>query len=98
MRPDVQRLMKDGSAFWLPAAAGVAAAAAAAVAVRAFLIEPLSVEITRHDLALPALPPAWRGARVVHLTDLHYGDPHSARLLSWMVRTVNDLTPDLIVI
>src|SRR5262249_48690919 len=35
---------------------------------------------------------------IVHLTDLHYGDPRSDRLLSWMVGTVNELQPDLVVV
>jgi predicted MPP superfamily phosphohydrolase len=82
---------------WRLVAAG-AAALVSALALRAFLIEPLHVEITRHDLPLPGLPVAWEGARLVHLTDLHAGDPHSERLLSWMVEQVNALKPDLIVI
>lgn len=82
----------------LPYALGGLAALAVAAAVDAFLIEPVSVEVTHHDLALPDLPAAWDGARVVHLTDLHYGNPRSHRLLSKMVETVNALEPDLIVI
>lgn len=81
-----------------PLLAGIAAAGAAALAVRAFLIEPTSVEVTEHSLPLPNLPPAWEGARMVHLTDLHYGDPRSERLFREMVETVNALEPDLIVI
>jgi predicted MPP superfamily phosphohydrolase len=76
----------------------MALAAAAALAVDAFLIEPARVEVTRHHLPLPDLPSAWEGACLVHLTDLHYGDPRSAALFEGMVRTVNALSPDLIVI
>jgi predicted MPP superfamily phosphohydrolase len=71
---------------------------AAAVAIDAFLVEPVRIQISRHQVAIPGLPEAWRGARVVHLSDLHYGDPRSERLFRWMVRTVNALEPDLILI
>lgn len=90
--------MKDRSSIWPPLLTAGAAAVAAALAVQAFLIEPTRVEVTTHDLPLPDLPQAWEGARVVHLTDLHYGNPRSERLLAWMVGTVNELDPDLILI
>ncbi|HTE19843.1 MAG TPA: metallophosphoesterase [Armatimonadota bacterium] len=79
-----------------PLLAGVAAAAASAAAVRALVVEPTHVEVTSHPLALPDLPAEWEGARVVHLTDIHYGDPRSEQLFRWMVHTVNELAPDLI--
>src|SRR5437763_329016 len=79
-------------------AAGLAAAAVAAVALDAFVIEPRWVQVTHHKLALPELPPAWADARIVHLTDLHYGNPRSQSLFEWMVRTVNGMEPDLVVI
>jgi uncharacterized protein len=82
----------------IPLLAGVALAGAAVLAIDAFLVEPARVEVTCHDLPLPGLPAAWNEARVVHLTDLHYGNPRSDRLFQWMVRTVNDLHPDLILI
>lgn len=78
--------------------AGAAASVAAGLAVRAFLVEPACVEITHHDLRVPGLPPAWREARLVHLSDLHFGNPRSLPLFRWLVRTVNDLQPDLIAI
>jgi predicted MPP superfamily phosphohydrolase len=78
--------------------AGAAAGIAAALAVDAFLIEPAWVEVTHHALPLPDLPPSWKGARLVHLTDLHFGAPRTEALFRWMVRTVNDLRPDLVAI
>ena len=79
----------------LPLLSGVATIAAV-LAIDAFLIEPSSVQVSRRLLPLKGLPKAWDGARVVHLTDLHYGDPRSEQLFRWMVRTVNALEPDLI--
>jgi hypothetical protein len=78
--------------------ASAAAAVTAALAAHAFLIEPTRLEVTHHDLPVPRLPAVWEGARLIHLTDLHYGDPRSASLFRRMVRVVNDLAPDLIAI
>lgn len=79
-------------------AAGLAVAGLASLALRAFLIEPTRVEVTSHALPIPGLPAPWEGKRLVHLTDLHYGNAHSERLFRHMVEVVNDLEPDLIVI
>lgn len=78
--------------------AGLAAAGLASLAVRAFFIEPTRVEVTHHTLALPDLPPAWEGQRLVHLTDLHYGNPHSDFLFREMLEITRELAPDLIAI
>lgn len=91
-------LMPDDSFDPLPLAAGLLAAAAAALAVRAFVIEPTQIQITRQELPVPDLPPEWAGARMIHLSDIHWGDPRSRWLFRWMVETVNELEPDLIVI
>lgn len=90
--------MADSKLKTKPLVAGLAAAVVTALAVRAFVIEPASVEVTFHELPVPDLPREWHGARLIHLTDLHYGNPRSERLLAWMVKTVNALEPDLIAI
>jgi predicted MPP superfamily phosphohydrolase len=77
---------------------GVALGAAAALAVDAFLIEPASPAAREEELPVRDLPAAWEGARVAHLTDLHWGNPRSEALFAWMVRTVNAWEPDLILI
>lgn len=79
----------------LPLLTGVVAVAAA-LAVDAFLVEPAWIHVSHQPLPLQDLPEAWEGARVVHLTDLHYGDPRSEWLFRQMVRLVNELEPDLI--
>jgi predicted MPP superfamily phosphohydrolase len=79
-------------------AGGMLVGAAVAAAIDAFLVEPLSVELSRHSLPIPDLPAEWEGARVIQLTDLHYGDPWTDRLFRQMVRDVNALHPDLILI
>lgn len=77
---------------------GAAAVGALALAIDAFLVEPARVEIARRELPLHDLPPAWNGARLVLLSDLHYGNPRSESLFRWVVRTVNELEPDLVAI
>ena len=49
-------------------------------------------------MPLSDLPSAWDGARVVHLSDLHYGNFRSEWLFRWTVETTNALAPDLILI
>ena len=90
--------MKDRSTDLKTLFTAVAAAAVVAAAIDTVFIEPSCVELTRYPLPIVDLPAAWQGAKMVHLTDLHYGDPRSKALFEWMVRTVNGLEPDLIVI
>jgi predicted MPP superfamily phosphohydrolase len=75
-----------------------AAAAGGALAVRATLIEPTRIAVTRHELPIPRLPVPWEGRRVVHLTDLHYGNPRSDWLFRRTVEIANAESPDLILI
>jgi len=90
--------MKDRSTDLKTLFTAVAAAAVVAAAIDTVFIEPSCVELTRYPLPIVDLPAEWQGAKMVHLTDLHYGDPRSKALFEWMVRTVNGLEPDLIVI
>ncbi len=55
------------------------------------IIKNIEVEIT-------GLPSAWQGKTVVHLADLHLGLIHRVSFADKIVRQVNDLGPDLIVI
>src|SRR5207302_1506050 len=51
-------------------AVGTAALSAAALA-DAFLIEPTAIDVSRHVVAVPGLPPGLEGVRVACLTDVH---------------------------
>ena len=51
------------------AAAG--AAAGAALAADAFAVETRRVQLTRHDVRVPRLPPALQGLRIAQVSDLH---------------------------
>ena len=57
---------------------GAAGAVAAAALGDGFLIEPAAVEITRHDIPVPGLPPELDGFTIACVTDVH--------LQSWIHR------------
>jgi len=71
--------------------------AATLLASYPFLIERNVVQINRYRIAVPLLPQSFRGFRVVHLTDLHFGYLVSASFIERVVRKANSLQPDLIV-
>src|SRR3989475_9817576 len=50
---------------------GTAAAAAAAALGDGFLIEPVSIDVTRHDIPIPGLAHELDGFRVACITDVH---------------------------
>ncbi len=62
-------------------------------------------EISRHELSveehtvhLPRLPDAFRGMRVVQISDFHYTEYTEPYFLQRVVRQVNRLQPDLVVL
>ena len=56
----------------------------------------LSVE--QHTLHLARLPDAFRGMRIVQISDFHYAEYTEAWFLREMVRHVNRLKPDMVVL
>src|SRR5438874_4733167 len=50
---------------------GGVGALSAAVLGDAFLIEPTAVDVSRHDVPVPGLPPGLEGVRIACLTDVH---------------------------
>lgn len=59
--------------------------------------EPHWLEVNHAPLAIPHLPPAWRGKTIVQVSDLHIGSTNPDYLES-VVATVNELQADLLVI
>jgi uncharacterized protein len=62
-------------------------------------------EISRHELSvesltlrLPRLPDAFRGMRIVQISDFHYAEYTEAWFLREMVARVNRLRPDMVVL
>ena len=54
--------------------------------------------VTRHRVALPGLPPAFDGLRVVQLSDLHLAEAQPIDFPAAVVAAVRALSPDLVVV
>ena len=79
---------------WLCGAAGVLAVLGLAVG----MWNAREPRLTRLDVTLNDLPPAWKGRTVVHLSDVHVGTLRDEAWLQAIVDRVNALSPDLILI
>jgi predicted MPP superfamily phosphohydrolase len=62
------------------------------------LIEPRWIRVNRYRFPVADLPKAFQGFTIVHLTDLHCSKYVSVGYLRKVVRKVNALSPDVIVI
>ncbi len=71
---------------------------AGASLTNALLIEPDWLSLTEKEIPLPNLPASLDGLRVVHLADFHFRPDDDDVLITEMVKKVNDLDPDLIVL
>lgn len=75
----------------------LAVGAVAAAGLAGFsLYEPHRLEITRLDLTLRRLPPAFDGLRIAQLSDFHFHPFTTESEISAAVNAVNSLHPDLI--
>ncbi len=61
-------------------------------------LEARSFEVTRLEIPLPHLPPELDGLSIVQISDVHYGMLQENGRLFDIVKRVNDLRPDLVVI
>ena len=69
------------------------------LALWAFWIEPRRLILNHATLDLPRWSPALDGLRVMHMTDLHIGSPHTGlERLDEVVRLTNAQQPDAVVI
>ena len=66
--------------------------------IYAHKIEPLWFEIKQISITLPQLDRAFRGYRIVQISDLHAGDKIDRTHLNKVIDAVNDQKPDLVVI
>jgi predicted MPP superfamily phosphohydrolase len=60
------------------------------------LVEPRRFVIRRQEIALPGLPRALDGLRIVQLTDIHHGPWLSLPYVEAVVRAANELEPDVV--
>ena len=61
-------------------------------------VEPSWNEVKRVDITLKNLPPAFKGYRIVQLSDIHFGSVFSNSRLRKVVEEVNQLQPDIVVL
>jgi predicted MPP superfamily phosphohydrolase len=65
----------------------------------AFGVEPASLRVREHRLAIPGWPAGQSGMRIALLSDLHVGSPYNGPgKLKEVVRRTNEARPDLILI
>jgi uncharacterized protein len=84
-KPITRRKFLKGSLF-----------AAAGLTVYAGEIERHSIDLTHHVAAIQGLPPAFEGARIVQLSDIHMDEFTEPLFLEHAVKVVNDLKPDFV--
>jgi predicted MPP superfamily phosphohydrolase len=77
---------------------GLAAVSAAGLAFYAGEIARHELQIIFRTIALPRLPEAFAGMKIVQISDFHFQEYTEATFLEAVVRTVNALAPDLVVL
>jgi predicted MPP superfamily phosphohydrolase len=77
---------------------GLAAGSAAALAFYAGEIARHELEIVYLRVALPRLPEAFAGMKIVQISDIHFQEYTEAAFLDAIVRKVNAAAPDLVVL
>jgi predicted MPP superfamily phosphohydrolase len=76
----------------------LAAGSAAGLAFYSGEIARHEIEIVNHKIALSRLPDAFAGLRIVQISDFHFEEFTEATFLEIVVRKVNALAPDLVVL
>lgn len=71
-------------------------AAAAGLALYAGEISRHELSLTQYNVQLPRLPDAFRGMRIVQVSDFHYAEYTESFFLRDVVRRVNQLKPDMV--
>jgi uncharacterized protein len=76
----------------------MAAGSAAGMALYAGEIARHEIEIIQRSIKLSGLPDAFAGMRIVQISDFHFEEYTEAFFLKEIVRRVNALTPDVVVL
>ncbi len=79
----MQRTTEPGKPGWMSRRGliGAGFAAAAATTVDGWGLEPRRLDLVRHDVLVPGLPPALAGLRIAQVSDVHLpGTPETAEL------------------
>ena len=59
---------------------------------------PGDFEIVKIEVNIPSLPPQFEGYRIVHISDIHYGQWISQERLIGVVGLINQQEPDIVAI
>lgn len=76
---------------------GTVTAVAGTALLYSALIEPFWFDVRQVPLKLPKLPAAFKGLKIVHISDFHLGYHFKPRHVAKMVDIINGLEPDLVV-
>ena len=91
-----------GAAFGQPLTGGRIAAGVVLCLVGSVLIAGYlgtrRLVVREVDASIPGLPPEFDGLAIAQVSDLHVGPHTSRRFLSRVVRTIRDLSPDVIAV
>ena len=60
-------------------------------------IEPNMLTVHDYKITSSNLPKSFNGFRVVHISDIHYGTGYNEIRLEKLIKTTNDLNPDIVV-
>ncbi len=77
---------------------GLSAASAAGLALYAGEISRHELSVEEHTLKIARLPDAFHGMRIVQVSDIHYADYSEPFFVREIVRRINQLRPDLVVL
>ncbi len=77
---------------------GLSAASVAGLALYAGEVSRHELSIEQHTIQLARLPDAFRGMRIVQVSDFHYDEYTEAYFLREMVEKINRLRPDMVVL
>jgi hypothetical protein len=77
---------------------GLSAASVTGLALYAGEISRHELSVEQHTIQLARLPDAFRGMRIVQISDFHYAEYTEAFFLHEMVARVNALRPDMVVL
>ena len=79
-------------------AGAVAVASAAATAIYARYLETRWLDVSRLRIPIEGLPAAFRGFRIVQLTDIHHSSVVPLPYIERCIEAANDMHPDLVVL
>lgn len=83
---------------WTPAHIADVLFATATLASLYGLINAAVLRVTRISVALPGLPPQWRGRTAALISDLHLGHVRNRRFLQRVLRKLEELQPDVVLV